>query len=72
MEIGGKRVDLKNVTMPLLNVMAQFSHLVPNDASRPITDAVANTKKEALMFPTWHIGMFVASQSQGEVCPKIT
>ncbi|GFO97120.1 poly (R)-hydroxyalkanoic acid synthase, class III, phaC subunit [groundwater metagenome] len=71
MEIGGKRIDLKNVTMPLLNVMAQFDHLVPNDASRPITDAVASTEKETLVFPTGHIGMFVGSKSQGEVCPRI-
>ena len=71
MEIGGKRIDLKNVTMPLLNVMAQFDHLVPNDASRPIADAVASTEKETLVFPTGHIGMFVGSRSQGEVCPKI-
>ncbi len=71
MEIGGQRIDLKNITMPLLNVMAQFDHLVPNDASRPITDAVASTDKETLVFPTGHIGMFVGSKSQGEVCPKI-
>ena len=71
MEIGGKRIDLKNVTMPLLNVMAQYDHLVPNDASIPITNAVASTDKEMLTFPTGHIGMFVGSKSQGEVCPKI-
>ena len=71
MEIGGKRIDLNNVTMPLLNVMAQFDHLVPNDASRPISDAVASTEKETMVFPTGHIGMFVGSRSQGEVCPKI-
>jgi polyhydroxyalkanoate synthase len=44
---------------------------VPNEASRPITDAVASTEKETLVFPTGHIGMFVGSRSQGEVCPKI-
>jgi polyhydroxyalkanoate synthase len=71
MEIGGKRIDLKNITMPLLNVMAQFDHLVPNDASRPITEAVASNDKETMVFPTGHIGMFVGSKSQGEVCPKI-
>ncbi len=71
MELGGKLIDLRNVTMPLLNVMAQFDHLVPNDASRPIADAVASTEKETMVFPTGHIGMFVGSRSQGEVCPKI-
>ncbi len=64
-------IDIKNVTMPLLNVMAQFDHLVPNDASRPIADAVASADKETMVFPTGHIGMFVGSKSQGYVCPTI-
>lgn len=55
---------------PLAEI-AQFDHLVPNDASRPITDAEASTETETMIFPTGHIGMFVGSRSQGEVCPKI-
>lgn len=71
MEIDGKRINLKNITMPLLNVMAEFDHLVPNDASKPLTDAVSSSDKEMLVFPTGHIGIFVGSKSQKEVCPKI-
>ncbi len=71
MVIGGKRIDLTKISMPLLNVMAEFDHLVPNDASHPITDAVSSTDKKTLVFPTGHIGMFVGSKSQNEVCPKI-
>jgi polyhydroxyalkanoate synthase len=71
MVIGGKRIDLKKITMPLLNVMAEFDHLVPNDASKPLTGAVASKDKATLVFPTGHIGIFVGSKSQKEVCPKI-
>ncbi len=71
MVIGGKRINLKNITMPLLNVMAEFDHLVHNDASRPLTDAVSSTDKETLVFPTGHIGIFVGGKSQKEVCPRI-
>jgi len=71
MVIGGKRIDLKKITMPLLNVMAEFDHLVPNDASTPLTGAVASKDKATLVFPTGHIGIFVGSKSQKEVCPKI-
>jgi len=72
MVINGKKINLKNITMPLLNAMAQFDHLVPNDASIPLNDAVSSTEKEMLVFPTGHIGIFVGSKSQNEVCPKIT
>ena len=71
MEIGGNRINLKKISMPLLNIMAQFDHLVPNESSKPLTEAVSSTDKESVVFPTGHIGMFVGSKSQNEVCPKI-
>jgi polyhydroxyalkanoate synthase len=71
MKLNGTKINLKNITMPLLNVMAEFDHLVPNDASKPLSDAVSSTDKDTLVFPTGHIGIFVGSKSQKEVCPKI-
>jgi polyhydroxyalkanoate synthase len=71
MMLNGKKINLKNITMPILNVMAEFDHLVPNDASKPLIDAVSSSDKEMLVFPTGHVGIFVGSKSQKEVCPKI-
>ncbi len=71
MKLNGKKINLKNITMPLLNVMAEFDHLVPTDASKPLTEAVSSSDKETLVFPTGHIGIFVGSKSQKEVCPRI-
>jgi len=69
--LNGKKINLKNINMPLLNVMAEFDHLVPNDSSKPLSDAVSSSDRETLVFPTGHIGIFVGSKSQKEVCPKI-
>lgn len=71
MTLDGKKINLKNISVPLLNVMAQYDHLVPNDCSKPLNNAVSSTDKEMLVFPTGHIGIFVGSRSQKEVCPKI-
>ncbi len=71
MVLNGKKINLKNITMPLLNVMAEFDHLVPTDASKPLTEAVSSSDKEMMVFPTGHIGIFVGSKSQKEVCPRI-
>jgi len=71
MMLNGKKINLKNITMPLLNVMAEFDHLVPIDSSKPLSNAVSSSDKETLVFPTGHIGIFVGSKSQKEVCPKI-
>jgi polyhydroxyalkanoate synthase subunit PhaC len=70
--IDGKKINLKNITMPLLNIMAEFDHLVPNEASIPLNDAVSSKEKEMVVFPTGHIGIFVGSKSQKEVCPTIS
>jgi polyhydroxyalkanoate synthase len=72
MTLGGKKVDLKAIRVPLLNAMAEFDHLVPNDASKPLMDAVSSKDKEMMVFPTGHIGMFVSGKSQREICPKIS
>ncbi len=71
MKLDGKKIDLKNITMPLLNVMAETDHLVPNEASLPLNDAVSSEDKETFVFPTGHIGIFVGSKSQKDVCPRI-
>ncbi|HLF85831.1 MAG TPA: class III poly(R)-hydroxyalkanoic acid synthase subunit PhaC, partial [Nitrospiria bacterium] len=71
MKLGGKKVDLKNISMPLLNVMAEFDHLVPTEASKPLNSAVSSKDQEMLVFSTGHIGIFVGSKSQKEVCPRI-
>jgi polyhydroxyalkanoate synthase len=71
MVLNGKKINLKNITMPVLNVMAEFDHLVPNDASIPLADAISSSDKDTLVFQTGHIGIFVGSKSQKEVCPKI-
>lgn len=71
LEIGGKHVDLRNITMPLLNVFAEHDNLVPPECSRPLTDLVSSQDKKMISFPTGHIGIFVGGKSQKQVCPQI-
>lgn len=71
LELGGKKVDLKNITMPLLCVCAEYDHLVPLSASRPLIEAVGSEDKQFISFKTGHIGMYVSSQSQKSIAPQI-
>jgi polyhydroxyalkanoate synthase len=71
MVVGGKRVDLKKVTMPLLNIYGQFDHLVPPGAADKITGAVGSRDKEDMCLDTGHIGIYVSSKTQREFTPKI-
>jgi len=71
MEVGGKRVDLKKLTMPLLNIYGKFDHLVPPEACERLTGAVGSKDTEDICLKTGHIGIYVSSKCQAEFAPKI-
>jgi polyhydroxyalkanoate synthase subunit PhaC len=71
MELGGRRVDLKKITMPLLNFYGQFDHLVPPEACNRIGKEVGSRDTEDICLDTGHIGIYVSSKCQEEFAPKI-
>lgn len=71
MEIAGKKVDLKKITQPVLNLYAEKDNQVPNAASIPIGEHVGSEDYTAKSFATGHIGMFVSRRSQEEVAPTV-
>ena len=72
LEIGGRRVDLKKITMPLLNIYATEDHLVPPASSIPLNDLVGSEDKTLYSFPGGHIGIYVSSRSQKELAPNVS
>lgn len=69
--VGGRKVDLKNISMPLLNIYAAEDHLVPPSASIPLNQLVGTKDNELYKFPGGHIGVFVGSRTQKELGPAI-
>lgn len=72
MMVGGKQVDLKKLTMPLLNIYGKFDHLVPPEACEEFTSKVGSKDTEDVCLNTGHIGIYVSSKCQLEFVPKIT
>jgi polyhydroxyalkanoate synthase len=71
MELGGKRVNLRNVTMPVLNIYGRYDHLVPPEACSLLTSKVGSKDTEDICLDTGHIGIYVSSKCQKELTPKI-
>jgi polyhydroxyalkanoate synthase len=71
MYLGGKRVDLKKLTMPLLNFFGEYDHLVPPEACNQLTSAVGSKDVEDVRLETGHIGIYVSSKFQKMFAPKI-
>ncbi len=72
MEVGGNRVDLKKITMPLLNFYGKYDHLVPPAACELLTRRVGSTDTEDVCLETGHIGIYVSSKFQKAFAPKIS
>jgi polyhydroxyalkanoate synthase len=71
MMVGGRRVDLKKITMPLLNFYGRYDHLVPPSACDLLTKMVGSKDAEDVCLDTGHIGIYVSSRCQREFAPKI-
>lgn len=71
MVVGGEKVDLKKLTMPLLNIYGKYDHLVPPEACENLTGLVGSNDTEDLCLNTGHIGIYVSSRCQHEFTPKI-
>ena len=69
--IGGQRVDLHHVTMPVLNVYASQDHLVPPAASKALAGCCGSRDYSELSFQGGHIGIYVSGRAQREVPPAI-
>jgi polyhydroxyalkanoate synthase len=71
MEIGGRKVNLKNVTMPVLTIYAKDDHIVPPATTKPVAKAIGSKDHELMEFPGGHIGVFVGSRSQKVLTPAV-
>lgn len=69
--MGGKKVELSKINMPILTIYAKSDHIVPPATTRPINDLVSSKDKELMEFPGGHIGVFVGGKSQKLLTPAI-
>ncbi|MDS0478461.1 class III poly(R)-hydroxyalkanoic acid synthase subunit PhaC [Natrinema sp. 1APR25-10V2] len=71
LELGGEHVDLSKIDMPVLQIVAEYDHLIPPEASKPFNDVISSEDTEILEFATGHIGMSVSSRSHAELWPQV-
>jgi polyhydroxyalkanoate synthase len=69
-KLGNKKVELQNITCPVLNLMATADHLVPCSQSAAFNDLVGSRDRKAITFPAGHIGLSVGSKAQRELWPQ--
>lgn len=68
--IGEQTVNLKDITMPVLNIYAAADHLVPPDSSKALEQYVGSDDYTVMEFPGGHIGIYVSGKAQ-KMVPSI-
>ncbi|MFC5564494.1 class III poly(R)-hydroxyalkanoic acid synthase subunit PhaC [Methylobacterium aerolatum] len=63
-ELGGRTVDLKRITCPVLNVFAQDDHIIPPATSQALRGKIGTEDYTELGLPGGHVGVFVGGKAQ--------
>jgi poly[(R)-3-hydroxyalkanoate] polymerase subunit PhaC len=71
MPVGKHVVNLKNITCPVLNIMAGQDDLVPCSQGTPFNDLVGSKDRRSILLPgSGHIGLAIGGRAQKEVWPQ--
>ncbi len=69
--IGGKRLNLADIEVPLLHVLARHDRIVPPKSARPLIELVGSTDKEELTLPGGHVSLFAGPNAVKRMWPKL-
>lgn len=70
-QIGPYTIDMKKITMPVLNLYAEEDHLVRPMSTLPLKDVIPTKDYTVKSFPVGHIGMYVSGKVQSQMPPAI-
>ena len=71
LELGGRKVDLGNISCPVLNIFATDDHIVPPATSQGLGPVVGTKDYTELPLPGGHIGVFVGGKGNAVLGPSI-
>ena len=65
-------VNLKNINIPFLNVVAEKDDLVAPSSSKALNDALTESHDKSLIeFKSGHVGLMIGKNAHKEVWPKV-
>ncbi len=72
LKVGDRKVDLRRIRCPLLNVYARQDHVVPPSASLPLSELTGSRDYHVHGFDAGHIGIYVSRRAQQEIPELLT
>ena len=71
MKVGSDIINLKKITIPLLDIVGTNDDLVPPSASTSIINEIGSVDKKLVEFPTGHVGLCVSQAAHEKLWPEV-
>ncbi len=69
--LGGRRVDLRNVGVPFLHVMAEHDHIVPYESAKDLVAMVGSPDKRDLVLKGGHVSLVAGPNASRRLWPQL-
>jgi polyhydroxyalkanoate synthase len=70
-KLRGRRVDLSNIEIPLLNIAGEKDHLVLLPQVEAVMDLVGSEDKEFLVLDAGHVGLLTGRRAKKDLWPRV-
>jgi poly(3-hydroxyalkanoate) synthetase len=68
----GVIINLKNINMPFLNIVAKKDDLVASSSSKALNNALTESHDKSLIeFNSGHVGLMIGKNAHNELWPKV-
>jgi polyhydroxyalkanoate synthase len=71
LQLGERTVDLRNITMPVLNIYATGDTIIPVSCSKGVGEYFGTKDYTEIPVPGGHIGTFVGNKAQKILAPSL-
>jgi polyhydroxyalkanoate synthase len=71
LRLGGRRVDLSRIEVPLLHVLAQHDHIVPLPCAQPLMQCVGSRDKQEIVLPGGHVSLIAGANAVRRMWPAL-
>ncbi len=69
--LGGRRVDLSKIKVPLFHAVAEHDHIVPYEAAKPLVAMVGSKDKEEVMLKGGHVSVVAGANAVKRLWPRL-
>jgi polyhydroxyalkanoate synthase subunit PhaC len=64
-------IDLRKITIPILNIVGIYDDLVPSSSSIPLNDVISSSDKKLIEFPAGHVELCISSSAHADLWPQV-